>query len=41
MFDKPTFPKNQALVHKDESPTNIYLDSFGSNAVDAGFDSLR
>ncbi|MEZ0610110.1 site-specific integrase [Fibrella sp. WM1] len=30
----------QALGHKDETTTNIYLDSFGSGAVDAAFDSL-
>lgn len=30
----------QALGHKDEATTNIYLDSFGSDAVDAAFDSL-
>ena len=30
----------QAMGHKDESTTNIYLDSFGSDAVDSAFDSL-
>jgi integrase len=30
----------QALGHRDEATTTIYLDSFGSDAVDAAFDSL-
>jgi integrase len=31
---------SQAMGHKNEAVTNIYLDSFGSDSIDAAFDGL-